>query len=204
MIVRRPYTHVMPGAERVGIMGGTFDPVHVGHIVAAVDVRYALRLDRLLMPVAPRPWQKEGEVIAPASARFAMLEAAVASLDGVEASSVEIRRAGQTYTADTVAELRAPGRELFLAVGSDVAVELDSWHHVEQVRPHVTLVIVSRAGERATVPSPAWKVEHVEIPRLDVSSTAVRARLESGHPVDGLVPAAAIRVIRELDLYTSS
>src|SRR2546421_8283300 len=102
--------------ERLGVFGGTFDPIHVGHLVTAVNVRHSLRLDRVLLVVAHDPWQKAGTVVAPAADRLAMVQAAVADVPGLEASDLELGRGGPTYTADTLAELRrqCPGADLFL------------------------------------------------------------------------------------------
>lgn len=111
-------------SERVGVFGGTFDPIHIGHLVAAVNVRHALALDRVLLVVANEPWQKAGtRAITVAADRLAMVEAAVAGVAGREASALEIERGGPSYTADTVAEIEArnPGAELFVIVGTDVA-----------------------------------------------------------------------------------
>src|SRR5437763_15850460 len=111
--------------ERIGVFGGTFDPPHVGHLVVAVNARHALRLDRLLLVVANDPWQKsQARVISSAADRLAMVEAAVADVKGLEASALEIERGGVSYTADTLASLRAesPDAELFLVVGSDAAM----------------------------------------------------------------------------------
>ena len=108
----------MGSRERLGVFGGTFDPVHVGHLVAAVEARYQLDLDRVLFVVAGDPWQKRGQVVAPADARFAMVAGAIADVDGFEASTIELDRSGPTYTIDTVADLAAAHRDLFLIVGS--------------------------------------------------------------------------------------
>ena len=109
---------------RLGLFGGTFDPPHVGHLVTAVNVRHELGLDRVLLEVANRPWQKEGQrAISAAEDRFALVAAAVRGVEGLEASRMEIDRGGVSYTADTLAELerRHPGAELFTIVGSDAA-----------------------------------------------------------------------------------
>ena len=111
-------------SERVGIFGGTFDPPHVGHLVTAVDVRHELRLDRVLLVVSNTPWQKVGSrPITPAADRLAMVEAAVAGVEGLEASAVEIDAGGLSYTADTLATLLAkdPDLELFVILGADAA-----------------------------------------------------------------------------------
>lgn len=190
-------------AERIGVLGGTFDPVHVAHVVAAVEVRHALQLDRMLLVVAGEPWQKAGTVAAPAADRLAMVGAVCDEVPGLEVSDVEVRRRGPSYTADTLVALAAPGRVLFLVVGSDVAADLHTWERVDEVRAAATLVVVDRAGAEPTrLRDDAWSIEHVSIPALDVSSTDLRRRLEQGRPVDGLVPPGAVRVIRERRLYT--
>jgi nicotinate-nucleotide adenylyltransferase len=189
--------------ERVGVFGGTFDPVHVGHIVAAVDARAAVGLDRVLMVVAGDPWQKRGEVVASAADRFALVAAAVEGIDGVEPSDIEIKRKGPSITYDTLAAIAAPGRELFLVLGSDAARNMPTWRKLEETRHLATLVIVERAGDaHAEAPLPGWPVERVTIPRLDISSSDLRARLATGRPIHGLVPPAVVRTIAERGLYT--
>jgi nicotinate-nucleotide adenylyltransferase len=190
---------------RVGVFGGTFDPPHVGHLVAAVNVRYALHLDRMLLVVANDPWQKtESRGISPAADRLAMVEAAVRDVDGLEASAIEIERGGTSYTADTLATLAAdgPDRELFLVIGSDVAAGLATWERGEEVRKLATIVVVTRPGAdyASTVPD-GWDCEHVEAPRLEVSSTDLRARVGDGRPLDYLLTPAVIASINQRGLY---
>ena len=184
-------------------MGGTFDPVHIGHLVAAVNVRYVLGLDRVLLVVANQPWQKSGRRITPAADRLAVVEAAVAGTGGVEASSLEIDRGGDSYTADTLEQLTAedPDRELFLIVGADVAADLHTWRRPDVVARLATIVVVSRGGSPPAEPGPPWRVEHVRIPALEVSSSDLRARAADGRPLDHLVPRPAIACIRERGLY---
>jgi nicotinate-nucleotide adenylyltransferase len=189
--------------ERVGVLGGTFDPVHVGHLMDASASRHQLGLDRLLVVVARDPWQKRERVIAPAEVRYDMLVAALDGTAGIEASRIELDRDGPTYTIDTVAALAAPGRELFLVMGSDVAAGLRSWHRVDELRDLVTLAVVDR--EETPFPAPAgWKVERVAVPRLELSSTGLRARVAAGEPVDFLVPTPAARILRAHHLYEGS
>ena len=196
------YTPRVPG-ERLGVFGGTFDPVHVGHLVAAVNARHACALDRVLLVVANRPWQKQDRAVSPAEHRLALVEAALEGSPGLEASSLEIDRGGETYTADTLEVLAAedPGRELFLIVGGDVAAELGSWRRVDAVRDLARLVVVSRPGAPEADPGPGWRVTRVDIPLLDLSGSDLRARAARGLPLDHLVPAAAIERIRALNLY---
>ena len=189
---------------RIGFLGGTFDPVHIGHLVAAVNVRHALALDRVLLVVANVPWQKVGSrAVTAAVDRLAVVEAAVGDLPGIEASSIEIDRGGRSYTADTVAALAAlhPGAGLHCIVGADVAAELGTWERIEEVRDGVTLVVVNRPGAMPPTGLDGWRVEQVEMPALDISSTDLRARVADGRPLDYLLPEAAIHCIRERGLY---
>lgn len=189
--------------ERIGVFGGTFDPVHVAHIAAAVEVLSALALDRVLLVVAGDPWQKRGSVVASAADRLALVEAAVAGVEGLEACAVEIEHRGPSVTAATLEALAARGRELFLVLGADAVSNMSTWRRLEDTRALATVVVVERAGERrAMPPGEGWRVEHVTIPRLDISSRELRARLAAGRPIDGLVPAAVVRRIRERGLYT--
>ena len=188
--------------QRLGVFGGTFDPVHVGHIVAAVDARAALALDRVLFVVAGDPWQKRGLVVASARDRLALVEAAVEGIDGLEACSVEVERDGPSVTADTLEELGADGSSLFLMAGADTVSNMPTWRRLDDTRALATVVVIERDGERAEPPGPGWTVEHLAIPRLDVSSTTVRQRLAECRPIDGLVPSGVVQVIRERGLYT--
>ncbi len=186
----------------MGVFGGTFDPIHVAHVVAAVEVRRALGLDRVLLVPAGDPWQKRGLVWAPAADRMAMVEAAVEGIDGLGVCPIEVERTGPSYTADTLEALSGPDRELFLVVGADVAATLSTWTGVERIPDLATLVVVDRAGAGDGFSPPGrWRVEHVAIPQLDVSSTELRARAARGWPLDGLVPPGVVRVIRERNLY---
>lgn len=190
--------------ERVGVMGGTFDPVHVGHVVAAAEVRAVCGLDRVLLVPAGDPWQKAGRVVASAEDRFAMVDVATAPVSGLEASRVEIERTGPSVTADTLEALAAPGRELFLILGADAVANMATWRRLEDTRPLATLVVVERNGEHAEPPGEGWRIERVQIPRIDISSSELRGRLASGRPVDGLIPDPAVRVIAQRGLYTAS
>lgn len=191
--------------ERLGIFGGTFDPPHVGHVVAAAETRFRCGLDRVLFVPAGDPWQKRGEVVAPAADRLALARAAVDGIEGLTVDAREVERTGPTYTADTLAELAAPGRALFLIVGADAAGRIHTWARADEIAALATLVVVNRAGEGAAAPTGAdWRVERVVIPRLDVSSTELRRRIAAGEPVDGLTPAAVAREIRVRRLYASA
>ena len=189
--------------ERIGVFGGTFDPVHVAHVVGAVEARRALALDRVVLVPAGDPWQKRGSVAAPAVDRLAMVEAAVEGIDGLEVSSLEVERQGPSYTYQTLEALAAPDRQLFLIVGADVAATMGSWVGIDRLPALATLVVIDRAGDRPAEDGlPAgWPCERVPIPRLDVSSTDLRDRAARGWRLDGLVPPGAVRVIDERGLY---
>ena len=189
---------------RLGIFGGTFDPPHVGHLVTAVNVRHELALDRLLLVVANDPWQKSGSRhISPAADRLAMVEAAIADVEGVEASAMEIDRGGTSYTADTLHELHDthPSADLFLVLGSDAAAGLLSWERVDEVCALATVVVVTRPGAEDGAPPVGWRWVKVETPRLEVSSTDLRARVVDGRPLDYLLTPAVISCIDERRLY---
>jgi nicotinate-nucleotide adenylyltransferase len=194
-----------PG-HRIGIFGGTFDPVHTAHLEVAEVVRDALGIDRMLLVVANQPWQKlDDRTLTAAEDRFAMVDAAVAGRPGLEPSRIELDRGGPSYTIDTVRELRDddPGAELVLVVGADVVPGLTTWRDEPELRTLVTLAVVDRPGT-SPVPIPAgWRAVAVPVAPFDVSSTELRQRLEAGLPVEGEVPPAVIRCIRQRGLYAT-
>lgn len=199
-----PVTSRVDRVERIGLFGGTFDPPHVGHLAAAVNARHDLDLDVVLLVVANIPWQKVGErTISPAHARLELVRLAVGDVEGLEVCDLEIRRGGRSYTADTVDELLAEApssRDLFVIVGSDAAEGLPTWERVDEVRERAVIVVVDRPGG-AWSPPPGWGVERVVVPRLEISSTDLRARVAAGRPLDYLVPAAVVSGINRLGLY---
>jgi nicotinate-nucleotide adenylyltransferase len=189
--------------ERVGILGGTFDPVHNGHLAAAAECRATLALDRVLLVVAGDPWQKRGAVVAPAADRLALVQAAVAGVEGLEASPIEVERDAPSVTADTLEAIVAPHRVLHLLLGADAVANMETWRRLDETRRLATIVVIERAGDRHASPHGAgWVVERVSVPRLDISSSDIRDRLARGRPIDGLVPAAVIDRIRARGLYT--
>jgi nicotinate-nucleotide adenylyltransferase len=188
----------------LGVFGGTFDPPHIGHLVAANEARAARGLDRVLLVVANEPWQKTGtREISPAADRLAMVEAAVQGVEGLEASAVEIERGGPSYTADTLETLAARDSDgaRFLILGADAAAGLDTWERAEAVPRLATLVLVDRPGLPAPAPPPGWAFDRVEMPRLDVSSTDLRERVAAGRPLTFLTPDAVVSCIRDRRLY---
>lgn len=196
----------MPAArplERIGLFGGTFDPPHVGHLVTAVNVRHALRLDLVILMVANVPWQKQGtRAISPADDRLAMVDAAVADVEGLVVGDLEVRRGGDSYTADTLAELARlhPAAELFTIVGDDAAAGIDTWARADEVAARSSLVVVDRPGIPVELPS-GYPWIRVEVPHLEVSSTDLRERVRDGRPLDYLITDPVQRLVRERSLY---
>lgn len=197
-------------SRKVGIFGGTFDPIHVGHLATAVNARSALKLDVVLLVVANEPWQKVGgRAVTPAVDRLALVEAAVNGCEGVDACDLEITRGGPSFTIDTVNELvtAEPDIALALIVGADVVPKLSGWREVDQLKQKCRLVVVNRPGSRLAEgvelagQLSGWDYEVIEVPALEVSSTDLRDRAATGRPLDFLVPDGAIRVIRERGLY---
>lgn len=193
-------------------MGGTFDPPHGGHLAAAEAALEQLGLDRVLLVVANVPWQKTAlGPITPAEDRLAMVRCAVEGHPGLEASDLEIRRGGPSYTIDTVHELEAlaaaagrPGPELFVVIGADLVPSLPSWHRFEELAALVTLAVVSRPHAGVPEPPPGARWCEVQGVDVDVSSSELRDRLAGGHPVAGLAPDPVIRCIERRGLYARS
>lgn len=201
--VHPAYASAMSAGRRIGVLGGTFDPPHIGHLVTAVNVRYELNLDVVLMVVANEPWQKVGSRdVSPAKDRYAMVCAAVDGVAGVEASNIELRRGGPSYSIDTLEELRAaePTAELFLILGDDAAAGLGSWERTEDLVDICRIVVVDRPGSVRAVPE-RFEVERVEVPHLEVSSTDLRARVVDGRPTTYLLPQEVSCLIADRGLY---
>lgn len=188
---------------RIGVFGGTFDPPHVGHLVTAVNTRYELALDGVILMVNNVPWQKvASREITPPEDRLAMVAAAVEHVPGLVAGDHEIRAGGPSYTADTLATLAEehPGAELFTIVGDDAAAGIRTWERADEVIERSRLVVVDRPGEPVELdPDIDWI--RVEVPRLDVSSTDLRARWVDGRPLDYLVTDEVLAVVAARGLY---
>ncbi len=189
--------------ERIGVFGGTFDPPHVGHIAAAEAALAALQLDRVLFVVSNVPWQKveDGEVTNSAD-RLALVRAAVSRTEAFEVSAAEIDRGGDSFTAETLAELAAPGRKLYLILGSDLAPGLNTWKSPEVIRSLATVAVVGRLGDRgAAVPPPGWDWVQVRGPGIEVSSTEIRRWLTDGRPLGAVLTEGVVEEISRRGLY---
>lgn len=190
---------------RVGLFGGTFDPPHLGHLVTAVNVRHVLELDCVVLMVANDPWQKHGtREVASAADRLSMVQAAIKDVEGLLAGDDEITRGGPSFTADTLVALRERYRdaELFTIVGDDAAAKFGSWQRAGEIAKLSTLVVVDRPGSPITPPS-EFNWNRVEVPRLEVSSSDLRARFIDGRPLEYLVSDEVMQVIAERGLYGS-
>jgi nicotinate-nucleotide adenylyltransferase len=191
------------GGRRIGVFGGTFDPPHIGHLVAAIDAQRALDLDVVLLVVANVPWQKVGSrEVSPAADRLAMVEAAVAGTPFLEVSDLELQRGGPSYTADTLADLSAaePDAQLFVILGDDAAAGFATWERYDEVADRATLVVVDRPGHPTPVDERFTWVR-VDIPELELSSTELRQRVADGRSIRHLTPTGVASVIEDRSLY---
>ncbi len=189
---------------RTGVFGGTFDPPHSGHVATALEVGYRLELDRVLMVVANDPWQKSGRrSITEASVRLNLVGLAIAGLDNLVASDIEIERGGESYSADTLRQLKQadPNDELFLLVGSDAAAGLSTWKQTAELMQLATTVLVNRGGREDSHPPPGWAHVSVDVPALEISSSDLRGRFRDGCPVEALMNPDVVAEVRRLGLY---
>ena len=187
---------------RLGVMGGTFDPIHNGHLVAASEVAAALKLDEVLFVPTGEPYQKSNFSIG--EHRYLMTVVATASNPNFKVSRVDIDRGGPTYTIDTLRDLRAlyPDAELFFITGADAISEILNWKDIDQIWQLAHFVAVTRPNHLLAVPtSPEGAVSVLEIPALAISSTDVRRRVEHGMPIWYLVPDGVVQYIAKHDLY---
>jgi len=189
---------------RRGILGGTFDPIHLGHLVAGREVAGRMGLDRVLIIPAGAPWQKRDRQIASAHDRVEMVRRAIGDDPLFEVSEIDVRRSGPTYTIDMLDELRTlyPQDELILIVGADLAPRLTSWHRYEEVLERVEIVICSRPEYPLDLSAlPDGRFVIMDLPTPAISSTAIRARLDAGLDVSDLVPAGTLAYIQEHEVY---
>ena len=201
------------GALRLGLLGGTFDPIHVGHLDAAEAARRALRLDHVLVIPAHDPPHREGEPQASGFHRFAMVCLAIAGRSEYRASDIELRRNGPSYTALTLRDLHAAGWQawqLYFILGADAFAEIATWYEYPAILDACRFAVVARPGvtiESALARTPDLRgrvgdsIHLVEAPTTEVSSSEIRTRLTAGRSVDGLLSPAVARHIVTHDLY---
>jgi len=195
------------GRRRVGVMGGTFDPIHHGHLVAASEVADRFDLDEVIFVPTGRPWQKSE--VTPAEDRYLMTVIATASNPRFSVSRVDIDRGGDTYTVDTLRDLHRqnPDTDLFFITGADALASILSWQDWEELFGLATFVGVSRPGYQLGADHltnvPKDRLFLVEVPALAISSTECRARADAGRPVWYLVPDGVVQYIAKRALYQS-
>lgn len=191
--------------RRVGILGGTFDPVHLGHLVAASEALQQLELEQIVFVPAGRPWQKPA--YSDGEDRFMMVALAVTAHPAFAASRVELDRRGPTYTVDTLSTMRdfwGPDTVLYFIAGADAVAGLSTWKDLPGLARLAEVVAFPRPGWDGSriAPGEGWpRVHHLEMPSLAISGTDIRARVRSGRPIDFLVPAEVARYIRQHHLY---
>ncbi|MEO6533195.1 MAG: nicotinate-nucleotide adenylyltransferase [Pseudolysinimonas sp.] len=197
----------MVGAERrrrVGVMGGTFDPIHHGHLVAASEVQQSFDLDEVIFVPTGEPWMKKG--VSLAEHRYLMTVIATASNPRFTTSRVDIDRGGITYTIDTLRDLRSqhPDADLFFITGADAVAQIVEWKDVEELWELAHFVAVSRPGHSLSIRGlPEQGVSSLEVPALAISSTDCRERVDRGFPVWYLVPDGVVQYISKHRLYRS-
>lgn len=191
-------------APRIGVMGGTFDPIHHGHLVAASEVAQSFGLDEVVFVPTGLPWQKDK--VTESEHRYLMTVIATASNPRFTVSRVDIDRDGPTYTIDTLKDLKAarPDAELYFITGADAVAQILGWRNHDELWELAHFVAVSRPGHvLSTEGLPSEDVSQLEIPALSISSTDCRARVRRGHPVWYLVPDGVVQYIAKHDLYRS-
>ncbi|MFA7323830.1 MAG: nicotinate-nucleotide adenylyltransferase [Candidatus Nanopelagicales bacterium] len=197
-------------SRRLGVFGGTFDPVHSGHLVAAVSVRNALELDEVIFVPTGHSWHKIPGPQAPAMDRLAMVNLAVADYEGFTSSTVDIDRPGPTYTVDTLTDLQAQWHldtpeddaSWFFITGADALADVHNWKDPEGIISRAQLVGVSRPGHViATAPLLVGHSTVVEVATPDIASTQIRERVHAGLSIEGLVPIVVADYIAEHGLY---
>ena len=191
--------------QRIGVMGGTFDPIHHGHLVAASEVGHFFSLDEVIFVPTGQPWQKEGRQVSPSEDRYLMTVIATASNPRFSVSRVDIDRPGPTYTIDTLRDLRAargPDAELFFITGADALEQMMTWQDADELFKLAHFVGCTRPGHRLSGAGlPDDRVSLIEIPALAISSTTCRQRVEAGEPIWYLVPDGIVQYISKRALY---
>lgn len=188
---------------KLGIFGGTFDPLHLGHLIVADDAAAALKLDRVLfIPAGSHPF-KGSEVEAAANLRIRMVEEATKGSELFAVDEREVRRAGPSYTIDTVGELERelPGVELYVLVGADILAEIGDWHRSAELTSRVTVAVMTRGGVDTWTAPEGFDCTRVDVTHIGISSTDIRRRVREGEPFRYLVPEAVYRIINEHALY---
>jgi len=197
------------GGLRIGVLGGTFDPPHLGHLTLAAAARRALKLDRVVLVPAGEPWRKADREVTPAATRLQMTEAAAAPFDWIDVSDIELRRSGPSYSAETLEELAADGGEWWFIVGADALADMPQWHEPARVVAAARLAVAARGHVSTSAPATLTKVvpaieqriDPVPMPWLTVSASELRQRVHEGGSTDLVLSSAVLQVIDEAGLY---
>jgi nicotinate-nucleotide adenylyltransferase len=191
--------------RRLGIMGGTFDPIHNGHLVAASEVAHQFALDEVVFVPTGQPWLKSEQRVTAAEDRYLMTVIATASNPRFSVSRVDIERSGPTYTTDTLRDIREiypPDTELFFITGADALAQVLRWRDMEELFTLAHFIGCTRPGHQLSDPGlPNGRVSLVEVPALAISSTECRQRVRSGEPIWYLVPDGIVQYINKRGLY---
>ena len=200
--------------QRIGVIGGTFDPIHYGHLAAAEEARVRVNLEKVLFAVAGLPPHKLDEEVTPVEHRLAMVQLGIFSNPDFELSRVDVDRSGPSYTVDTISILQeqwGQGTEMFFILGIDSLVEVPTWHQPERLIQLCHLVAVARPGFEVdmrqledSVPGISSRVEIIGMPEVDISSSDLQRRVREGLPIRYQVPEEVERYIREHRLYQQS
>ena len=191
--------------QRLGIMGGTFDPIHCGHVLLALYAQEHLQLDEVLfVPAADPPHKEHRTDLAPAHHRWAMVELAIAGISGFSASRLELDRPGRSYTIDTLRQLAVthPDCERYLIIGEDNVVDLSSWHDPRGILEQCTVVAGSRITQDGQAdPELASRMLFIDTPVVEISSTDIRESLRQRRPIRCMVPDSVEAYVLERRLY---
>lgn len=198
--------------QRIGIMGGTFDPIHYGHLVAAEEARCQFGLEKVIFIPAGHPPHKVSRKISDARHRLAMTQLAIKSNPFFTASAIEIERPGLSYTINTVRDMRStyPLADIYFITGADAVLEILSWKHIDELLDQCCFIAAKRPGYRlgrleAKLPGlrreQLKRIIVIEVPALAISSTDIRRRVQTGRPIKYLLPEAVEKYIREQGLY---
>lgn len=197
--------------QRLGVLGGTFDPIHHGHLVAAQEARYQLGLDLVLLVPAGEPPHKPARPISDVAHRLRMVELAIAGRSGFALSRVDVDRQGPCYTVDTLALLReewGSAPVFFFIEGVDSLAEITTWYQPHRLIQLTDLAVVRRPGVEldldrleTDLPGLGERLHWVQMPQLEISSSDLRARVRDGRPISYLLPHSVEAYIKEQDLY---
>jgi len=195
---------------RIGLIGGTFDPPHLAHLVLASIARYELKLDEVLFVPAGDPYRKASRPVSPSASRLRMVEEAIDGLPWASVSSIEIDRGGPTFTVQTLENLQSRGRDWWFLLGADALADLPHWKDPAKIMELARFGLAQRSNAAAipeavveALPGIRERIDLIEMPQLGVSSTKLRQLVRDGRPTDFLLPKRVRVVIDELGLYAS-